>query len=82
MNGHYDFERKMLIKGDNLTEQDYQNAIENRRRETLDPDYDNTYYDGKDFYINTYSVQYRISRDELFGDQNAEQLCIIQHYSD
>lgn len=81
-NGYYDRAQNKLITGDHLTEADYQNAIENKRKETLEPYYDNTFYDGKDFYIHTSAVQYRISRDELFGDQNAEQLCYLQHYAD
>ncbi len=72
----YKKDENTIIKPEDLTEADIQDAIAHFRKPTVQGSEEYLRYDGTDFYFYDYTTLYRISREELFGDMNAKPLLI------
>lgn len=75
-----DGEEYHRIAPDQLTDADYQDALSTSYKFQIDPWGKQIDYDGTDFYLKGGEIQYRISREELFGDMNIEALLVFRHY--
>ncbi len=73
----YQKDKDTFIKPEDLTEADIQYAIEHHWQPGIDGSIENLRHDGTDFYFSDHITVYRVSREELFGDMNADPLFIL-----